>query len=100
MNLDNIDRRILKAVARGQTEKEPFECDIEGIMYQDVNEEFTNEDFNGVNPDARLGWRLWHLYDQGYLMRVFEASNSPHRYRLSEQGRSSLSETCNYDLDP
>jgi len=84
MSLNKVDRRILKAVAREQAEKEPFERDSDGIVYQDINKEFTNEDFNGVNPDARLGWRLWHLYERGYLDRVFEASNKPHRYRLSD----------------
>ena len=88
MSLDDIDRRILKAVEKKQTEKEDFECDSDGITYQDINDEFINEDFNGVNPDARLGWRLWHLYDRGYLKRVYKSSSNPHRYRLSDQGRN------------
>ncbi|WP_251342790.1 hypothetical protein [Haloplanus halophilus] len=88
MSLDDTDRQILKAVAREQVKKEPFERDIDGILYQDINDEFVNEDFNGLNPDVRLGWRLWRLYDQGYLKRVYKASNNPHRYRLSDQGRN------------
>lgn len=82
-DLDDIDRRILEAVAQAQEEKS-FEREIDGITYSNIRDEFTNEDFNGVNPEARLGVRLHNLYERGYLVRTFEAANSPNRYRLDE----------------
>lgn len=85
MTIKDIDRRILRAIAQEQRDKEPFHDDIEGVSYKDIRSEFSNEDFGGVNPTMGLPPRIGGLADE-YVSRVYRAANNPNRYRLTDRG--------------
>lgn len=60
------DREILEEVAAVEVAERPYEYEVAGVEWEDIEDAFAYEDF-GTHPMSILPKRLKDLSEEGYL---------------------------------
>ena len=80
------DQEILERIAEVEAEERPFQYEVAGVEWDDIEEFFEYDDF-GTRPVFMIPNRMNELKKNGYLKQVYPSGSSANAsYRLTRHG--------------